>query len=412
MRPPESTNASAKLPDLAEKRLQLKKAEQEVQDAERATQNAKQAAANAKREIETARKATAGPSANPSFNRTRVYSPRFRGFIAQLVPEYGWELVEADAVLRSQLDLPANQGLVVVRVVEKGIAEQAGIKPNDVVLKLDDQPVGQVGRVKDLTLFFGKKPIQVSLIREGQPRQFTMTGPEVGKPATSTNYWVGVPVAPVDAMLRSHLTALPANSGLIATDVIAESPAAKAGLQKYDILTKLNDIPLTKEETLREQVQKSDGKEIKVEVLRAGKPVSLSLTPEKHKSSSHQVRTFVVTDPKTLVTNHIFSETSLNPIRLGLMRTDIDEALKSLSEAKDLTIPGLSPEQTKAIQNIGKEVGLSLDAPHRRSQEGRNRRGRQGDERPLEADRGAAQAGRGIDQEPSGQQRSQGIRAI
>ena len=194
---------------------------------------------------------------------------------------YGLEFVEADPVLRSQLGLASGEGVVVVQVKPEGLADQAGVKRNDILVKLNNQAITGVDQVKEIIAKVGNKAIEVALIREGKPRRLSLVGPEHGTPDSTVTYWIGVPISPVDATLRSHLPALPANSGLIVDDVVADSPAAKGGIQKTDILLKCNETLLTTNEVLVEQIQKSEGKELKVELLRSGKAMTLTVIPQK-----------------------------------------------------------------------------------------------------------------------------------
>ena len=194
---------------------------------------------------------------------------------------FGFACAETDAVLRSQLKLADDQGLVVVTVTENGLADQAGLKTNDLLLKLNNQNVAKVDQVREMIAKVGTGAISVDLIRGGKTRQLSLVGPDHGTPVKPASYWIGVFVAPVDATLRSHLTALPANSGLIATDVVADAPASKSGLRLWDILVKFNGQPLANQEAMVAEIQKSAGQPIAVELLRGGQPITLQVSPEQ-----------------------------------------------------------------------------------------------------------------------------------
>ena len=192
---------------------------------------------------------------------------------------YGLDFVEADPVLRSQLSLPEGEGLVVVTVTKEGLADQAEIKEKDLIAKINLKPVGDVAKAKEIIAQADDRAVKLDLYRAGKPMRLTLTKPEGETPKTS--YWIGVPVAPVDATLRSHLPTLPADAGLIVTDVVADSPAAKAGVQKNDILIRTGDDLLTSNEVLIERIQKSAGQEIKLGLLRAGQMLTVNITPGK-----------------------------------------------------------------------------------------------------------------------------------
>ena len=195
------------------------------------------------------------------------------------VKTYGLDFVEADPVLRSQLDIPAGEGLVVVAVTPNSPADRSGIKEMDLIAKVDLQPVAHVAKARDLIAKGEKKSIYFDLYREGKPLHLTMDRPE--PPAGSTTYWIGVVVAPVDATLRSHLGSLLGEGGLIVTEIDATGPAKSAGLQKNDILIKVDDQPIKTQAALTERVVGSEGKAIKIDLLRGGKAQSLALVPAK-----------------------------------------------------------------------------------------------------------------------------------
>lgn len=97
-------------------------------------------------------------------------------------------------------------------------------------------------------------------------------------------YWIGLlggAITP-DHPLRAHLD-LPENAGLIVANVVPDSPAAKAGLKKHDILLKANDKDLHEMQDLVELVMSEGPKkgQITLEILRHNKRETVYLTPEE-----------------------------------------------------------------------------------------------------------------------------------
>ncbi len=281
-----------------------------------ATKAATEARAAAKRAAEEASKAQAAQAdafrqkadalkksltqADPKFPtpaQTRVYTTRRPGQapknrtivrlagVDPLEAKFGMVMAGADDALRAQLAIPAGEGVVVVSVKAQGLADQGGLKSNDVVTALGDEPARSVEQARAKLLGIGKGAIPLKLIREGKPRQISLVGPEHGTPEEAADYWIGVPVTPVDATLRSHVQGLPEGVGLVANDVVADSPAAKAGLKKYDILISLGKKPLKDSESLIAAVQASQGKPVALEIARAGQVISLDVTPVRREQS-------------------------------------------------------------------------------------------------------------------------------
>jgi membrane-associated protease RseP (regulator of RpoE activity) len=198
-----------------------------------------------------------------------------------LETNFGLSLADADDALRSQLEIAPGQGVVVVSVKPGSLAEHAGLKINDVLLSLGEQKATDVAQVRKVLLGLGKEALEVKLIREGKPSRMSLVGPEHGFPPEAAEFWIGVPVSPVDATLRAHLSSLAEDTGLIVNDVVKGSPADSAKVQKNDILVSLDGKPLKTPDTLIEQIQASKGKPVPLELVRAGKPITLTITPAK-----------------------------------------------------------------------------------------------------------------------------------
>jgi membrane-associated protease RseP (regulator of RpoE activity) len=96
-------------------------------------------------------------------------------------------------------------------------------------------------------------------------------------------YWIGLlgGAIPADHALRAHLD-LPENQGLLVANVVPNSPAAKAGLKKHDILLKANDTDLHEMADLVGLVASEGEKkaQITLEVFRRGNRESVYMTPE------------------------------------------------------------------------------------------------------------------------------------
>lgn len=93
-------------------------------------------------------------------------------------------------------------------------------------------------------------------------------------------YWVGIVCEEVGDDLRAHVD-LPNGQGVIVRKVFPNSAASQAGIQTHDILLSAGKAGLSSPKELLEAVQKSQGKEIRFEVLRKGTRSTVSVTPKK-----------------------------------------------------------------------------------------------------------------------------------
>jgi S1-C subfamily serine protease len=91
--------------------------------------------------------------------------------------------------------------------------------------------------------------------------------------------WLGVSFGPITPRARAALS-LPSDlKGVVVGSVVADSPAAEAGLQPGDVLQKANETEITDPDTLRTLVQNSKiGDTIRLTIWRDGSASSMSVT--------------------------------------------------------------------------------------------------------------------------------------
>jgi S1-C subfamily serine protease len=71
-------------------------------------------------------------------------------------------------------------------------------------------------------------------------------------------------------------------TGALVERVLPNSPASKAGIQKGDIIRKINDVEVTSPRDVRNFFRDlEDAKAVSFELIRDGKPVNVTVTPEK-----------------------------------------------------------------------------------------------------------------------------------
>jgi membrane-associated protease RseP (regulator of RpoE activity) len=209
----------------------------------------------------------------------------------------GMTLAPADPALRAHLNLPKDAGLIVTAIEPGSPAFAAGIRQNDILIRIgeDNFKFGSLGKPQDLEQGLkavGDQPVPLIVLRGGkrlslkvQPRVRVSLGPVHPEPPT---YWIGVSVTPIEPALRSQLQ-LPNRQGLIAMEVVEDGPAAKAGLLRYDILLKFDGVDLTDQAGLTKLVQDRGEKTVALDVFREGHKHEVMITPERRKASAtHQ----------------------------------------------------------------------------------------------------------------------------
>ncbi len=204
----------------------------------------------------------------------------------------GMTLAPADAALRAQLKLGENQGLIVTQIEPGSPAAAAGVRQNDLLVRLEGEDVQAIplGKVEDLENALkeqGERVVSLVLMRSGrqeslkvQPRVHASLGPVRPEPPA---YWIGVSVSPVEPALRAQLQ-LPDNQGLIVMEVDPHGPATKAGVRKFDIIRSFNGLIPADQSALTKLVQSHGEKTVVVELLREARPLHVKLVPERRHS--------------------------------------------------------------------------------------------------------------------------------
>jgi hypothetical protein len=246
-------------------------------------------------------------------------------------------LAAADDSLREHLNLPKNQGLVVIAVDPHSSAALAGIQQNDVLLLLGDSPLSQPKDLHEQLRKAGEKPVALVLMRAGsritlqvQPLVRVTLGP-VAVTSPLREYWIGVAVTPLEPVLRAQLH-LSQPHAVIVNQVVADSPAAKAGVVLHDIIVTVDGKPILDPADLAKIVQAKGRKEIVLELIgKGGKPRTVSVTPARKKptetsqanpASDPNVATYNFVRPAAVIVDEPVNYPSVNyvdhPYRLDV----------------------------------------------------------------------------------------------
>jgi len=87
----------------------------------------------------------------------------------------GVQFGTVDPVLRAQLGIPEDQGLIVEQVVEESPAAKAGLQQHDVVLKFGETGVGTVGEMVDAVDENKDQAAKLTIVRQGKTQQLEIT---------------------------------------------------------------------------------------------------------------------------------------------------------------------------------------------------------------------------------------------
>ncbi|CAD0183222.1 putative periplasmic serine endoprotease DegP-like precursor [Ruegeria sp. THAF57] len=163
----------------------------------------------------------------------------------------GWLGVSIQNVspeIAAAMGIDASKGALVSEVVD-GSPAQGILEQGDVILTFNDETVDSSS---DLPLLVGTTKVgtdsTLTVLRDGKEQQLELTigqhqsaSADIDKSVDETisGTALGVTVAPLTDTTRAEMGVGENVNGVVVTDLSPESPAAKAGLQRGDVIVKL-----------------------------------------------------------------------------------------------------------------------------------------------------------------------------
>ena len=155
-------------------------------------------------------------------------------------------------------DVPAEIG----SVIEGSSAEAAGLRSGDQILEVDGEQVELFSRVEMMLRTAGGRDVKLTVQRAGETFEATVTP----QPIPEQDF------ADTAGIVPKQL--------LMAVQVFEGQPAARAGIQAGDFLRSVDDVLILESKDFIQYISANPGKEIKVEVLRDGRALTLTVVPE------------------------------------------------------------------------------------------------------------------------------------
>ena len=162
------------------------------------------------------------------------------------VVERGWlgvAIQDVNKAIAQSLELDIPRGALINAVEIDSPAEKGGIEPGDVIVGINGQDIVDADDLPHLVgMLAPDTKAKVEIIRKGKRKSLkiiigALDGDEVAIAETKENSDIlGLSVKPVD---QDQLRALRLPGGTSVTEVLAQSPAAQAGIKPGDILVQL-----------------------------------------------------------------------------------------------------------------------------------------------------------------------------
>ena len=202
----------------------------------------------------------------------------------------GVSIQPVDADLAASLDLPAARGAIVTAVSPTGPAEKAGLKRGDVIVGINNQPVGDSNVLRNLVASIAPGTnVKVSALRDGREQNFQVALAELParKPAegedesegdsTVGSGKFGLTLQNLTADAASRLGLDPGDQGLLVTRINPAGAAANAGIRQGDLIQEVNRKPVRTLAEFSAAVQQSGSRPVLLLIKRRDAVIYVTL---------------------------------------------------------------------------------------------------------------------------------------
>ena len=221
-----------------------------------------------------------------------IIRPIMRSLIKNGKVTRGWLGVSIQSVnddLADSLKLATDSGVLIADVADGSPAEKAGLRRNDVVVKLDEQPTRSAAQLRTkvaasgagstitLGVLRGREPITLKVRLAELPEQRDERRSRRRGPAARRGE-LGIAVSPVTPALRRRFD-LPSrlDRGVVVTGVTDGSQAAEIGLQPGDVILEVNRTRIDSTAEL-ERAYRRAGDRLALLVFRDGSAVYIAVS--------------------------------------------------------------------------------------------------------------------------------------
>jgi serine protease Do len=215
-----------------------------------------------------------------------------RGFL-------GVEAQAVDQPMAEALHLPGNgqgalNGALIAQVEPNSPAEKAGLKPGDVIEKVNNDTIHTP---RDLAVTIaGISPgdqATLDIVRNGQTQDVPVQIAQLKTQVASNNQQnqpdasqggVGLALAPLTPDLRSQLGVPDGTDGAVVAQVTPNSPADQAGIEQGDVVLGVNSTSVGSPNQAATAIHKAlhgDSGAVALRILRQGQPIFVAITPDK-----------------------------------------------------------------------------------------------------------------------------------
>lgn len=192
------------------------------------------------------------------------------------------------ADLARGLGLDDPRGALVGDVVPDSPAAKAGLQAGDVIVAIDGREVSDANALRNQVA--STRPgatVTLGVVRDGKTEQRSaqLVAQEAGKPGRvapsshddADDARLGITVTPLTPQIAAQLDLPRSATGLVVTGVDPDGPAARAGLQEGDVISRANGRDVTSVASLKGALSERSGRPSVLVVMREGRSAFVAI---------------------------------------------------------------------------------------------------------------------------------------
>ncbi|MDP8268902.1 MAG: PDZ domain-containing protein [Candidatus Tenebribacter davisii] len=198
------------------------------------------------------------------------------GLLLFSIPLFARSKVRMGLILNGAID--EQYGVLVKKVSEESPAEKAGLKLDDLILKIDGEKIYTVDQIKKMLLQYEpEQKLKITFKRGKVTDTCSLKLEERKVPEVPKRTYMGVFLKDLDEEIKETLK-LKKSYGILISEVVKDSPAEKAGLKDKDVLLTFDNEKIYTTDQLIKMLKnyKPDDK-IKLEIVRGKKTKKLNI---------------------------------------------------------------------------------------------------------------------------------------
>ncbi len=210
-----------------------------------------------------------------------------------------------DREMQRYLDLPSRHGALVTDVVDNGPADVAGLRREDVIIRVDGKSIRDTdGLTRRVLASRPGNRLRLEVVRDGERERLTVRvgerpdsfadepdsprhpQPPYGSPSDG-NVWLGIQPADLNSDLGQYFH-VEENGGVLVLSVAQDSPASAAGLRSGDVILRIDgDIVPDTEALLSVLSEKEPEQRIEIEIQRRRRTRTLRARLDRKQNQSY-----------------------------------------------------------------------------------------------------------------------------